>query len=254
MQNDERPSYAIESVDNALRLLLILRHAAPLTVSAAAAELGVARSTAHRLLAMLKYRGFAEQSGDRTYRLGPALHDARAAARPDRDVREAARPHLEALNQRVGETVHLMVRVGTDVRFLDSVEATHALRVSSRAGAVMPAHRTSGGKALLAELSRDALAALYEDGLPTELPFAADDIAGYHRALSSIRTVGYGLNNGESEPGITALGCCVRDANGRAVAAIALSAPTLRFPRGRIPEIETAVKKVAAQVSEQLRD
>lgn len=66
-----------------------------------------------------------------------------------------ARPAMEALRTQLDETCHLMVRIQRDVRFLASVEADQPLRVSSRAGAVLPAHQVSGGKLLLAELSMD---------------------------------------------------------------------------------------------------
>ena len=66
-----RPPYAITSVDHALRLAQVLQREGELTVSEAAERLGVARSTAHRLLAMLVYRDFAEQGPDRRYRAGP---------------------------------------------------------------------------------------------------------------------------------------------------------------------------------------
>ena len=69
MKNE--PPYAITSVDHALRLALILQREGQLTVSEAAERLGVARSTAHRLLAMLVYRDFAEQGTDRRYRACP---------------------------------------------------------------------------------------------------------------------------------------------------------------------------------------
>jgi IclR family transcriptional regulator, acetate operon repressor len=68
-----RPAYAIESVDNALRILQLLRDSGQVRVSDVAAEIGTARSTAHRLLAMLVYRDFAVQAEDRSYRPGPAL-------------------------------------------------------------------------------------------------------------------------------------------------------------------------------------
>jgi DNA-binding IclR family transcriptional regulator len=68
-----KPPYAIESVDNALRILQVLRDSGQARVSDVAAELGIARSTAHRLLAMLVYRDFAIQAADRSYRPGPAL-------------------------------------------------------------------------------------------------------------------------------------------------------------------------------------
>ena len=52
---------------------------------------------------------------------------------------------------KLGETCHLMVLEGNGVRFIDSVEGKHVLRVGSRVGRLLPANRTSGGKALLAE-------------------------------------------------------------------------------------------------------
>ena len=63
----------LESVDAALRLLQMLGRDGQLRVTDAADELGVAASTAHRLLSTLRYRGFAVQAGDRTYRPGPAF-------------------------------------------------------------------------------------------------------------------------------------------------------------------------------------
>lgn len=66
-----RPPYALDSVDNALRLLQMLRDVGALRLKDAAEELGTAPSTAHRLLAMLVYRGFAVQDEKRRYHRGP---------------------------------------------------------------------------------------------------------------------------------------------------------------------------------------
>src|SRR5918992_1084946 len=145
-----RPPYALESVDNALRLLQLLRDQGRLRVTEAAEELGTARSTAHRMLSMLVYRGFAIQDERRGYLPGPALSAPPVRDRPLQELRRALLPHMDALCERVDETVSLMVRVGTQTRFLASVESTQILRVGDRAGTVLPATRTSGGKALLA--------------------------------------------------------------------------------------------------------
>lgn len=67
------PPYAIASVDHALRAAAMLQLEGGLTVSQVAERLGVARSTAHRLLAMLVYRDFAVRDEDRVYRAGPVL-------------------------------------------------------------------------------------------------------------------------------------------------------------------------------------
>ena len=55
------PAYPITSVDNALKLLLTFRDRPQLALSDASAYLGVAHSTAHRLLAMLAYHDFVRQ-------------------------------------------------------------------------------------------------------------------------------------------------------------------------------------------------
>src|SRR2546423_6794422 len=68
-----KPPYALQSVDHALQLVQILRDNGSLRISEAAQELGTARSTAHRLLAMLVYRDFAVQDEARNYLPGPAL-------------------------------------------------------------------------------------------------------------------------------------------------------------------------------------
>jgi DNA-binding IclR family transcriptional regulator len=252
MQN--QPAYAVGSVDHVLRLLLLLQRRDRIRVKDAADELGVARSTAYRLLSMLRYRGFAIQHPDRSYGPGPVFHQAGLGAGPPADIRAAARPHLEWLRQRSGETAHLMVLAGRSVAFLDSAEAAQALRVGTRAGDVMPAHLTSGGKALLAELTLAELAATYPDGPPGDGGPRARDIPRFHKVLQAVRRRGYGVNVGESERGITAVGACVHDPAGRAIAALTVSAPSLRLPRGRIPQfaelVLAAVRRAEADLAQ----
>jgi DNA-binding IclR family transcriptional regulator len=116
------PKYPIESVDNALRLILALRKTPLLRVRQASAELGVAPSTAHRLLAMLRHRGFVEQDlGTRAYRAGPALTEVGLSALQELDFRRVARPQLERLVAELDETAHLTVLRGTNVLFVDGV-------------------------------------------------------------------------------------------------------------------------------------
>ena len=105
----ERPSYVIASADNALRLVVLLRDVGAVRLSDAAAELGVANSTAHRLLAMLVYRGFAVQDEHRIYHPGPALGAGPARRGWTRDLTDRARPHLEALTAQTGETSNLVI-------------------------------------------------------------------------------------------------------------------------------------------------
>ncbi len=165
----QEPAYPIASVNNALRLLLLFRSQPRVRLSEASEHLGVAHSTAHRLLAMLAYHGFVRQEQDsRTYVTGPALVEIGLAAVGQLDIRRHARPALERLAGALGETVHLAVLEGGNVRYLDAIESSRALRVASRTGSVLAANCTASGKALLAELPDAELSAMFAGG--TALP------------------------------------------------------------------------------------
>ncbi|MDQ3714443.1 MAG: IclR family transcriptional regulator, partial [Actinomycetota bacterium] len=222
------PRYPINSVDNALKLLLMFRETQLIRVSEASAALDVGRSTAHRLLAMLEYHGFIQQdAATKAYRSGPALTEIGLAIVRSMDIRQQLRPHLEQLRDDLGETVHLMVLQGTESLFLDSVESFKALRTSSRIGRSYPAHATSGGKVLLAELTPERLAELYPAGkLTAGSPKTRTDL---ERELDLVRKRGYGSNRGETEPDVAAVAVAIRSAFGRPTAAIAVSAPVSRL-------------------------
>ncbi|GAA4686028.1 IclR family transcriptional regulator [Frondihabitans cladoniiphilus] len=226
----KKPSYAITSVDHALRLIQMLRDVGQVRVSDAAVELDVAASTVHRLLAMLVYRGFAIKDDSHAYAPGPALGAAPALMPWTRLVRNACRPHMELLSDRVDETVNLMFRVGAKVRFLETVESTALLRIGNRTGSVLDANRASGGKALLAELGRSALERLYRSPA-AELAgetLSEVEFAILLRELDQIGRDGFGRNDQETETGVSAIGFALHDATGSALAAFTISAPTVR--------------------------
>ena len=249
-----KPPYAIESVDNALRILQTLRDSGQVRVSDVAAELGIARSTAHRLLAMLVYRDFAVQGEDRAYRPGPAIGAEPLRGEPAQRLRQAMRPHMEALCDQVAETINLVVRLGTQTRFLHTVESAQVLRVGDRQGTVLPAWKTSGGKALLAELPDVQLTALLRGaaGRPPEGMTAAERRSLVNE-LRLVRDQGYAENIQESESGVCAIGLCLRDKTGDPVAALSVSAPSVRYTPDRsrmfLTELRTTVAKAQADIS-----
>jgi DNA-binding IclR family transcriptional regulator len=249
-----KPPYSIDSVDNALRILQTLRDSGQVRVSDVAAELGIARSTAHRLLAMLVYRDFAVQAEVRSYRAGPAIAAEPLRGEPAQRLRQAMRPHMEALCDQVAETINLVVRLGTQTRFLHTVESAQVLRVGDRQGTVLPAWKTSGGKALLAELPDVQLTALLRGaaGRPPEGMTAAERRSLVNE-LRLVHDQGYAENIQESESGVCAIGLCLRDKTGDPVAALSVSAPSVRYTPDRsrmfLSELRTTVAKAQADIS-----
>lgn len=251
----KRPTYSIEAVDNALQLLQLLRDGGALRLKDAAEELGVAPSTAHRLLAMLVYRGFAVQDETRRYVPGPAMGVGPAGLAWTRLLRTLAQPHMELLSARINETVNLMVRVGTKVRFLATVEGNNVLRVGDRQGTVMPANKTSGGKAMLAELEAHLIEQLFrsnnaEIGGDT-IPDA--EYPGFLRELHTISGNGFAANFEGTEEGVSALGMALHNRHGQVVGALSVATPSTRFRRifdaGLVPALRETCRQLEIDIA-----
>jgi DNA-binding IclR family transcriptional regulator len=251
----KRPTYSIDAVDNALLLLQLLRDGGTLRLKDAAEELGVAPSTAHRLLAMLVYRGFAIQDETRRYVPGPAMGVGPAGLSWTRMLRTLAQPHMELLSSRLNETVNLMVRVGTKVRFLATVEGNNVLRIGDRQGTVMPADKTSGGKVMLAELEPQMIEQLFRsnnaeiggDTIP------AEEYPAFLRELESIRSNGFAANFEGTEEGVSALGMALHNRHGHVVGALSVATPATRFRKvfdaGLVPALRETCRQLEIDIA-----
>ena len=198
------PQYPIESVDNALRVLLLLGERPEFRLTDVSQYLGVASSTAHRVLAMLQYRGFVRQN-DRTKLYGPgsALTGVAFSVLQRFDFRSTLRPFLERLNAELEETVHLAMLDGSTVRFIDAIESPKAVRVASRLGRSIPASCTSAGKVMLAQLSTPELHALLpHDELQVLTKRSISTRSELEAELMRVRERGYATSMEESEVGV----------------------------------------------------
>lgn len=227
----QRPPYPIESVDNALRLLQMLRDGGSVRLTDAAEAISVAPSTAHRLMSMLVYRGFAMQDDSRRYVAGPALGVRAIGAPWLHDLRRQALEPMEVLSSQLKETVHLVVRVGANIRFLSTVESHEVLRIGDRTGTVIPAIGASSGKALLALEPEERLASIYRGRAAQLAGTALDDTEYAHllAELNSIRALGYALSRERTEPGVGAVGVAVCSPQGVPIAGLSVSTPIGRL-------------------------
>ncbi len=238
------PQYPVESVANALRILMMLGTEHDLRSSEVARRLGVAPSTGHRLLSMLQYFELAEQD-ERTkgYSAGPALLELSLQVIDTANLSGRARRLLDDLADRAEETVSLGILRGAEALVVNSVESPRAVRVGSLVGARYPAHLAAIGRALLAELPMSRLEELYPPakGQSLSIPRASDLVA----ELESVREHGYALNVGETGDEVGAIAVPVRDQASWAHTALALSMPLSRFRKSRIPELLPLLNQTA---------
>jgi DNA-binding IclR family transcriptional regulator len=248
------PAYPIESVSNALRLLLLLDGQRELRVTECANALGVARSTAHRLLAVLVHHGFLRRNpATRTYSAGDVLISVGLSAIRDLDIRTIARPHIEVLVEEIGETVSLVLMDGRNITFVDAVETTRPLRVGGTVGIHRPAHQTSAGRAMLAELSGQEFDRLFPDA--TEV-LVADDaswtVAEFKHLLAGVRSRGYAVARIEHdrEPEIAGIGVQIPQRREQVPAGLAVAAPTSRMRSADLERCGKAALAAAWRIAE----
>ncbi|MBO1806556.1 IclR family transcriptional regulator [Leucobacter ruminantium] len=217
-QELEAPAYALGSVDKTLRVIHILRDGNPIRVSTVARDLGIGVSTAHRIMAMLVFHGFAVQGSKRQYLPGPALGAPVLMAKDVDQLRQAAGPIIEQLAATVGETVNLTLRVGPHARVLLAV-GTNGRTEFDRSGAVLPAYATAAGRASLTGVSQEQLEHLFRgpaaERASTELDEEA--FAELERELNRTRIRGFAISLESAVKGVSAVALPVASAKTRTI-------------------------------------
>jgi DNA-binding IclR family transcriptional regulator len=246
-------SATLGSVANAARVLKAFTPAdREWGVSDLARRLGIAKSTAHRLLATLTDEGLLEQdAGTGRYRLGLAIFDLAAAAQSV-DLHEAVLSPMTELRNRTGETVQVAVLDGREVVYVERLDSPNTLRLFLEIGRRNAAHSTGCGKALLAFLPPDQLERTLRNWKPVaKTPHTITDIAALRKDLVDARRRGFAVNRRESESGVISVAAPIRDVSGRVVAAISVAGPAERLEPHEL-RLAQATIECAALISRRL--
>jgi DNA-binding IclR family transcriptional regulator len=244
----------VQSVDRAINVLEILARRGEAGVSEVAAELGVHKSTAFRLLETLEDRSMVEQTADRgKYRLGFGVVRLAGAVSARLDVVQQGRSACEQLATAVGETVNLAVLREHYAVNVDQVRGRATVTTHNWVGQLTPLHATSSGKVLLSALSAPARRAAYTAAdLAAYTPATVVSVTLLEEQLADARERGYAVTVEEYEIGLNAVAAPVRDAAGAVVAAVSASGPAYRCPEERLHEIAPAVISAGEEISRRL--
>jgi len=247
-----RESSQIRSVAKALTIIDFLAASqGEVPLARIAAKLGLAKSTAHGLLATLKDFGYVEQSPfTGNYKLGIRLFEIGSIVANSWDVRATAAPYIQRLVDEIGETVHLVVLEKGEVLYIDKRESHQSLRIVSQVGMRLPAHCTGVGKALLAHLSRAELKKIIAArGLPRFTANTITDVQKLERELQLVRERGYAVDNEEIMDSLRCVAAPIFDHNGGACAAISISGPVARLTGEAFERAAALVVQTAADIS-----
>ncbi|HET8599916.1 MAG TPA: IclR family transcriptional regulator [Segeticoccus sp.] len=240
----------VQAVDRAVSLLHAVAATAPEGRPGAelAAECGLNRATAWRLLATLEHHGLVERNRrTNRYTIGFALTRLGTAGGTESLVRRA-HPVLARISEQTGETASLAVAGRTGLTYVDEVVPRTVL-TARWLGRHVPIHATSAGKAFLAWLPAEEVHALCSVRLEGYTRTTRTDETRLRAELATIRERGYGISDGELEPDVFGVAAAALDRYEHPFAVVCLWGPKERFA-GRFDELGTLVRHAADQLAD----
>ena len=252
MGNGGAEGATVQSVDRALTILEALARSGEAGVTELAADLGVHKSTAFRLVATLEAHGLVEQTEDRgKYRLGVGLLRLAGATTSRLDVVQEARPLCRKLASDTGETVNIAVLADRSALYLDQASGSSALQTHNWVGQHIPLHATSNGKVLLCGLEPERLEALL-GALPAYTDMTITKKSALRAELGKVRDQGYALAVDELEIGLTAAAAPIHNNHGDVIASMSVSGPAFRLGEDKIERVVKLLVTAADEVSHRL--
>jgi DNA-binding IclR family transcriptional regulator len=246
-------------VPAAAQALVVLQYlgtqAQPTSAAAISRDLGLPRSTTYHLLDTLVRAGFVVHiAEERRYALGVAVYELASGYGRQTSLQRLARMPLAALVDDVGQNAHLAIMHGRDVIYVIEERATGRPPLITDVGVRLPAQLTASGRAMLAQLSRAQVRALYPD--PAAFVLRNDrgpkSFAALMTLLGQTRRRGFASEDGEVTPEFASVAVAASDRTGYPVAAVAVTFPSTVVDPPERERLAGRVAKTAAELSRRL--
>jgi DNA-binding IclR family transcriptional regulator len=254
MKSADAEKRLLSSLLNALNILKSFTVESPLKgITDLSRELGLGKSTVHRLVTTLANEGFLVKDRDtQKYRLGYAVLSLSGVMTYTLDLYNESLPIVQNLVDKVNETAHVCILHGHEVLYLLKVECMQPVRFLTYAGKRNPLHSTSSGKVLLAHQDQAFIDDYMKKHLKKYTEYTITDPVQLSEVLSAVRKNGYVVTREEMVEGVHSIAAPVYDYTGKVVAAVTVLGPKQRFNASRIEYLIPHVIETAWEISEQM--
>ena len=250
-------NHKVHAVEKAVALLdCFWREKKPLSLTELSRMTGWPKSTVHNLLASMMDSAVVEQSlSDGKYRLGMHLFEYGCVISEHWDVVKLARPHLNALAVRTGESAYLATLNADKLLIIESAEPNNVFRVASTVGTRLPVHCSSQGKAILAHMDlASARRILRRTGMKSYTVETIQSEEEYLQQLKSVRQAGYAAEYEEYRNGMCSFAAPVLDYEANCACAVGIVCFLHSGERRNAvaPDVLEMLKKTAEAISTEL--
>src|SRR6185295_1934987 len=242
--------------DKALRVLMLFSPEQPeWGVSAVSRDVGMSKSTVHRILRVLEQHAFVTQNAEtKRFRLGLAGIELGRRAQLGLELRRIALPIMEQLSSVSGETVLLQVvsPEGDRVVCIERVQQGRGLRLILDVGSTAPLYAGCSSKVLLAYQDEKAVDRVLGGDLRPVTTHTITDPAQIRAQLAEIRRNGFAVSFEETDEGVAGVSVPIRDARNQVIAGLSISGPLTRVNASTMSRYTAiaveGVRRIAAEL------
>lgn len=218
-------------------------------------ELGLNKSTVHRILTSLMCMDYVKQDPETLkYCLSFKFCRISSQVLAQNNIISLARPYLKELSELTGETVHLVEIDGINAVYIDKVESLHsAVRLVSMVGKSIPLYCSGVGKALLADMTDEKIREIWEKSDVKKLTeYTITDYEEFEKLIHEIREKGYSMDNEENELGVRCVAVSIRNYKNKSGYALSVSAPKDRMDDDRVTEYSKYILETKEKIQKEM--
>lgn len=212
-------------------LELLSEHPGGLELNQIARHMDLPKSTAFNLvhtLQALNYLRFQQENA--RYYLALRMFEVGSSAINHLDISAVMRQYMNEIFTELNETVHCGLFAGSDILYIDKLESTRSIRMTSHVGVRMPLYCTAMGKAILGALRDDQIDQLFSAVQFTQFTKnTVRDLDELHVQIRRVRAMGYAVEREENNDNVCCVGVAILDRELRPQYALSISVPSFRF-------------------------
>lgn len=245
----------VQSVERALGILEIVSdYDKGIGLTEISNRIGLHKSTVHRLLSTLIYKGYIFQDQDSLRYLSTLkMYEIGYKRLSSIDLLKASKKHTKLLMESTNEVVHLVVRDGNNIVYIDKVDAGNTITMQSNIGKRNPLCCTSVGKAILSKLDLAEVKKIWDSSnIVKKTNNTITEFDEMISELEKVKSLGYAVDDEENELGIRCIGATIMNKDGKVEGAISISGPANRVTKEFDNVFGCKVKAIANQISKEL--
>lgn len=243
----------IQSISRAVRILDYIAENDNVRLVDISNNLELHKSTLYGIITTLQEENFLTKDYNNTYSLGTRLYELGKIYEKKFSIKKFAKPYLEKISSKFKETVHLAIEANFQLVYIDIIQSTYTIGITSNSENKKALNCTAVGKIFLANMEEKRLKQFFKSS--KLIKYTANTITDEMKLKNQfdiIKKIGYSYEIEETEMGLACVAAAIKQFDGKVIASITVSAPVNRMTDEKIEQIGHELALVCSEISQNI--